>query len=204
MSIKLATNEKIIKQYNYATTREGLINKRITKNSVTVTNKRIIKTDVCDKNGYEKLSVSQINVKDITGICTKTCSNFNFLFLIFGILFGLWGLPTFFSSFSDGEFLFGPFLIGAILIAVSAFLIYKFIKSRKNVLLCDFIIANRTNSAMSLGAASYNSLFHRANTLGHAGFLKIVVDATVAKEFVSEIGAILMDIQNEVVEDAAE
>lgn len=228
MSIKLATNEKMIKEYAYATTREGIINKRVTQNSLLVTNKRIIKTDICDKTGWEKKDVSEISVDAITGVRTKSSSSFKFIFLVIGIIVGIIGLVSFFSSFQqvtesvpvENEYEYeygygyqqeyemvtttkvqwGLIVLAVLLIGLAAVCIYKFIKSRKNVLLCDFVVADRVNTAMCLGAVSYNSLLSRFAISGKSRFIKIVVDGEIAKEFASEIGAILIDIKNGAIE----
>ena len=54
MAIKLSNNEQIIKEYSYATTTEGIINKVTTQNSLIVTNKRIITINVQGITGKKK------------------------------------------------------------------------------------------------------------------------------------------------------
>jgi hypothetical protein len=208
MSIKLAKGEVPVKKYDYATTHEGFFNKRKTSNSLIVTNKRIIKSDACTKTGYENISLSEIAVEDVSGIRTRMSSSFKFFYLFWGIVFSL--ITFFFITmmpklFRGGSGMF-VMLIGLVVFGgLAALFIYKFIKSRKNVLVCDFIVGNRLNNAMSMGAVSFRSIFNAANrTNGKSSFVKIVVDASVARDFVNEIGAVLIDIKNGNIETEAE
>ena len=191
MTVKLAANEKIVREYNYARTREGFINKRITKNSLLVTNKRIIKMDTCDKTGYSAADISEILVEAITGLNTKTSSRFKFGLLIAGIVAALIGLVLLISSSGNAA----PIVFGLIAMAIGGLFIYRFVKSRRNVLNCNFIVADRINNAMYMGAATYNSLFSALRVSGKSKFVKIVVDGAVAEAFASEIGALLLDIK---------
>lgn len=200
MSIKLAANEKIIRKYDYATTREGIINKRITQNSLVVTNKRIIKTDVCNRTGYERINTSEIAVDSITGVRTSATSSFKFIYLVLGIICGLLALLYIGIALSDMETLGGLVVLFLAFGALSGFSIYKFIRSRINTMVCNFVIADRINSAMQLGAISFSSISSRFNVSARPAFVKIKVDAAVAKKFVEEIGAVLIDINNGVVE----
>lgn len=216
MSIKLARNETVIKEYNYATTTEGLFNKRETKNTVIVTDKRIIKRDVCEKSGYEKVENNEIAIGAVTGVTAKASSSFKFIFLVLGIIFGIAGFFMVTGSFysetrydyelsktiTENKVNFGSLLFALIFLALAAFLIYKFVTSRMNVLICDFTVADRTNVAMSAGSASYNSIFSRFFISGRSKFVRIVVDAAIAKEFVDEIGSIILDVQNGLTEQS--
>ncbi len=196
MAIKLSSNEQIIKEYSYAYSTEGLINKVTTKNSLIVTNKRIIKRDVCDKVGHEKINTSEIPVKSITGISTSMSSSFKLIYLVLGIIFGLIGLISLIGAGSGDEDAVGGAIFAALLfIALAALCIYLFIKTRANMLICSFIIADRTTPAMFLGKATVGGLFSRFTSVAQSGYIRIVVDADVAKEFVNEIGALISDIQ---------
>ena len=192
MSIKLANNEQILKEYAYATTTEGLINKRTTNNSLIVTNKRIIKKDICNKTGYEKINVSEIPVSAVTGVDVKMSSSFKFILLLLGIVFAIAGLACM-AGIEDSE---GAAAIMMILfLAIAVLCIYKFAKTRSNVLVCTFMVADRINAAMFLGKISFHSIFSRFNVSGQSSLIKVVVDANVARDFVNEIGAMLVDIK---------
>ena len=195
MSIALSNNEKIIKEYAYASTHEGLINQRTTQNSLTVTNKRIIKTDICEKKGYEKISVSEISVDAVTGLTAKTSSSFKFKFLVFGIILGFFGLFLLMGPLNEGDTTTTMILLSLPLLAGAAFCIYKFINTRHNVLVCTFIVSERINSAMNLGAFSFNSFLPNFSAAGKSAFVKVVVDGSVAKNFVNEIGALIVNIK---------
>lgn len=198
MFIKLATNEKVIKKYDYATTQEGIINKRTTEQSLIVTDRRVVKVESCDKVGYQKKNVSEIPVDSITGVHAKSSSSFKFSYLVWGIISAIVGLMMLFTGDSDDKET-ASVIFGIVLVALAAFLIYLFVKSRRNVLICNFVVADRTNHALNLGGVSTNTLFGRfANfhSMGHSKFIKIVVDAKVADELVREIGALLIDIKS--------
>ena len=192
MSVKLSNNERIIKEYAYATTTEGLINKRTTNNSLIVTNKRIIKKDVCDKAGYEKINVSEIPVRAVTGVDVKMSSSFKFILLLLGIVFAIAGLVCI-ANLEDAEG--GAVIMMLLFWGIAALCIYRFIKTRSNVLVCTFTVADRVNAAMFLGQISFHSIFSRFNVSGRSSLIKVVVDANVARDFVNEIGALLVDIK---------
>ncbi|MBE6535270.1 MAG: hypothetical protein E7677_01425 [Ruminococcaceae bacterium] len=201
MSIKMAENEQIIKEYAYATTREGgFFNKRITKNSLIVTNKRIIKKDECEKSGYQKNSISEISVGSISGMNTKTSSSYKFVFVVLGVLFAISAIVCIAGLSKDSSMII-PMLISG---ALSALFIYLFIKNRFNALTCTFIVLDRVNTAMSINGYSFNSLTSRFSVSSKSSFVKIVVDANVCNDFVNEIGALVIDIQNGIYDNISE
>ena len=196
MSVKMSNNEYIVKQYDYATTTVGLINKRETHSSLIITNKRIIKKENCDKMGYEKLNVSEIPVNAITAVNTKMSSGFKFAYLVWGIILALSGLITFIAGCNAEDNAVLPIILGLAFMVGGGFLIYKFFTARVNAVVYTFVVADRLNIAMSSGSVSFNNLFPVFNLFNTPKFVKVVVDANTAKDMVNELGAWILNIQD--------
>ena len=119
-------------------------------------------------------------------------SSFKFILLLLGIVFAIAGLACM-AGIEDSE---GSVAIMMLLfLGIAAFCIYKFIKTRTNVLICTFMVADRVNAAMFLGQVSFHSIFSRFHISGQSSLIKVAVDANVARDFVNEIGALLVDIK---------
>lgn len=196
MSIKLAANERVIKTYNYAKTREGIINKRITNNTLIVTNKRVIKKDVCDKEGYQKTTITQIPTRAISGINARATSGFKFIFLVLGIVFALAGFINLISSVFGNSRAAAGIVLFLIFGGLSGLFFYLFKTKRINSVTCTFTVSERINTAMGVGAFTFNSATSRFKVSGASSFFRIFVNASEAYAIVEEIGAIIADIQD--------
>ncbi len=168
MELKLAQGESIVKSWDYSIAGGVGRQKRKRKDNLTITNKRIIHSAYSDLD----LSCEEVYVKDAKAINASYARNGSFL-AILKIVFGI---------------IFTICIIGIILKAFSIRWIKDGIDDlRACSLTLDVKTAGSEGSTLSLLAAG--ALIKRLTV----GKFKVKVNKEMAKEIVSEIGAIVLD-----------
>ena len=199
--LRLANNEKIVKNYDYSTVTQGIFNKEVTQNSLTVTNKRVVLQSVSNHVAARKeIPVSAAEYVDATFakngrslLKTILCGILTIAFLVvFFVLNGKLNQASDAVGSYGAEADFGGIAL-IMLIPAAIALIFTII----NVLIYIF----------SLGGAVLITIGGRRSevtllTLGASNMvegkgsdsIKIKVDRNVSETMVNELGAVIMDI----------
>lgn len=175
MSIITAAGEQIIKEWNYASTKNGKVS---TDYSLTVTNKRVVSM-AADKNNIER---QEIPVGNVTGIHTVCAKQQKFPAGIILIAVGVAALIILciLKLFMIGCLLgIAIILIGIILILVSIFSSEHF--------LTVIIYTSRESEELSINV---NSAFaHKKDSEQN---IKVKVNEAVARDIVQCLGVLLL------------
>ena len=169
----LANNEKILKDWDYATVKSGIHH---TKRSLIVTNKRLIH-EVRSTRDITRQEVPVENVKALNMSSAKRISVPAVIAIIVGVLLAIAGVVVKFAT--DAEMVaMVPFLVvGVILVVVGIFCLKK----------GAFTIEIMTNGCASVYGGS-SSIVSKKNAN-----VKIKVNLTVANEIIESLGTILLD-----------
>lgn len=210
MSVSLAKNERVIKEYEYANMSVvGIGKKSATTKKLTVTNKRIIHQESTAGIGTERISTTEMPVKDAKYVNAYYGSkSFGFLLklgiyvLIFTV--GLVYLLLASDTSLEGGMLALVACLG--IIGVVAIILYFVIKDRSVI----FSIRTDTHITPAMQASSKaeslltKGIFARLRSAdrGLTINVKVKVNQKVAKELVEELGAVILEAQN--AEDPAE
>ena len=197
MSLKLANGENIVKQYDYAKTKKGLLS---IQSRLIVTNKRVIEEKVCDAKRNERVVRSEIPIEKAKYVSTRFKREGNLLWLIiaiFGLILFIGGLIS--SSSSEDSSPALP-LIGIVVLALG---IGLFIFLRKSAVTCVISSDRLVVPAMTFSSATKRFLF-KSHVAANNEVLKIDVDPAVALEMVDELGAVILDARCNVSENEEE
>ena len=204
MSIRLSENEKIIKEYDYASVGlKGVANASHTSKSLTITNKRIIHREIGAGIGNEKIRTTEMPIEAAKYVDTfYGMKSFNFL-LILGVLLSLVALVALVGL--PGMAKLVAFVLFAVLAAV-CFIIYKF--KKEYVITCNISTDTRVTPAFRCSSMSGSTIsgrltaaLKRANRRMTIN-IRVKVDKDVAKAMADELGSIIADAQAGVCFDA--
>ena len=183
MTLMLAKNEVIIKRFDY-TTRKIKNSKR----SLIVTNKRVI-SEIMDRNSVirKEIPVSEAEYLSTSYANTKPSLIASILFLILAIVAGIVGwkvdLPVLYMNYALYGFA-GLFLLLAIIFLV------KFFKNKAASVEITISGKKMETQVFSLGSSNMSSK-------SKAKDLKIQVDRSQSIAMVNELGAVLIDVRNQ-------
>ncbi len=183
MTLMLAKNEVIIKRFDY-TTRKIKNSKR----SLIVTNKRVI-SEIMDRNSVirKEIPVSEAEYLSTSYANTKPSLIASILFLILAIVAGIVGwkvdLPVPYMNYALYGFA-GLFLLLAIIFLV------KFFKNKAASVEITISGKKMETQVFSLGSSNMSSK-------SKAKDLKIQVDRSQSIAMVNELGAVLIDVRNQ-------
>ena len=179
MPIKLASTEKLVREYHYATVHYGRNQKNDVSKSVIVTDKRIISREERLKKGRESIVTEEVPISAVKYVNTLYGRTSKKLLLVLSII---------------------CFCTLVLLPLGIAFLV-GYLRSRKSSVSCEFLTDAYITGIFSMDSASYNSKIaakeakkkHKSRKA-----MKIVVDVDdrVARDFVEEIGALILDYAN--------
>lgn len=204
--LRLANNEKIVKNYDYSTVSTGFFKKEVTQNSLTVTNKRIVLQSVSNHVAARKeIPVSSAEYVDATFakngrslLKTILCGLLTVAFLVvFFILNGKLNE----SEILEAESAFNPIALVmlvpaaiALILTVINALIYVF--SLGGAVLITIGGRRQEVELLTLGASNM------VDSKGSES-IKIKVDRNVSETMVNELGAVIMNINDGSYEEAA-
>lgn len=193
MSVKLAPNEKVIRNYAYGTTEtsKGLRSK-VSSKSLIITNKRIIHQTVSRGTGSESISISDMPVSAAKYVDTSFGKK---SFTIFAILAGICFLLM--IAMFTGKIWGGG--IAALAFCGIFVALYIFIKTYS--LTCEIksqaVIYTPLYISTEKGSNSFFSAFFRANrNPGGKLRVKITVNPEVAKEMAEELSSVIIAVAN--------
>ena len=171
--MKLATDEHIIKTYNYASV--GKLSETLTVTSARV----ILSTEGKKPDGSTLLTTEEVGIKSIDKVQGFVASKRNILFLIF---MALCLIAAGFTYIKEMHY--------AISIALAVvgllFLLFYFLSKKVSFVVELMLSASRGNMSMSAAIGTLRSKKVKKN-------VKIKVDERVAIEIIEEIGALIVD-----------
>ena len=170
----LAKNEKIIKEWEYASVKAG---GHTTKKTLTATNKRIIH-EVRSSRDITRDEVNLENVKALSMSSAKRISIGAVIAIIFGAFLLLAGLVLNFAADMEATLTVAMMVIGVIVIIIAIFFLKK----------AAFTLEIKTDGSSSIYAGSSNIVASNKNTT-----VEIKINLTVANDIIETLGAIILD-----------
>lgn len=186
--MKLAQNEKIIREWNYADTKQGTVK---TNSKLVVTNKRII-SESEDRFVVDR---KEIPVSSVKSISTSNLHNSNilaYLWIIIGALGILFGFVQLANEM--GEVVLPIIIIGVIAIVIGISLL-----NRGAFTLLIYTSALEADAlAMALGRTNALAIAKKGSRI------KVRIARAVVDEMLDTIGALILDIQEGVYDEVEE
>ena len=185
--LRLANNERIVKNYNYSTVTKGVFKKETTQNSLTITNRRIVLQSLSPRSAARKeIPVSAAEYVDAT--FAKNGRS-----LAKTIISAILTIALFVAYFTLGEQLgemVTYILIPAALALVATIInIFVYIFSLGGAVLIT--IGGRRSEVTLLTLGASNMVEAKGSES-----MKIKVDREVSATMVNELGAIIMNIND--------
>ncbi len=194
MSIKLAKDEVIVKQYDYSKTQSGALGIR---SHLIVTNKRVIEEKVCDVKRNERVVRSEMPIDRAQYVKTKFRREGNFAWLIMALI-GIALMMMGIVLKSDSK---GIFIVLGLIVAALGFILFVFV--RKSTVTCTISSDKLVVPTLALTSSTRRLILkHHVGT--NNDVLAIKVNPEVAFEMVNELGAVILEAQNYVAEEAVE
>lgn len=191
MEFRLAEGERIVKEYDCATARvKGKNGKQTVNSTLVVTNRRVVQRNMLtDKKmlsiANKEIPISAVKFVDVS--YTKMHATGIFLFLallsllaaVFFVVDGKEDIGFFFSS-----------------LALFCFVMHFAVKKSGKIVTLEFVLATdiKKNFSISHGATS-GVLGKRSSS---TKVMNVTVDEEVAFALVQELGAVILDAQNDV------
>ena len=170
----LAKNEKIIKEWEYASVKAG---GHTTKKTLTATNKRIIH-EVRSSRDITRDEVTLDNVKSLSMSSAKRISVGAVIAIIFGAFLLLAGLVLNFTADMESALTVAMMVIGVIVIVIAIFFLKR----------AAFTLEILTSGCSSIYAGSSNIVSSKKNTT-----VEIKINLGVANDIIETLGAIILD-----------
>ena len=185
--LRLANNEKIVKNYDYSTLSRGFFKKHIVQNSLTVTDKRVVLQSVSEHSiSRKEIPVSSAEYIDAS-YATKGRS------LLATILTGILMIACLIMSF---VFKSDTIDVGALMLIPAALF---FVLTVINLLKFIFALGGAVVVVIGGRRPEINLISLGASTMIEgkgAASMKIKVNREIAPVMVNELGAVIMDINN--------
>ena len=179
--MQLSKNEQIVREWDYATSKSGMIDLNKTQATLTVTNKRIIH-DVRNKLEISRTEVQLKDVKTVHLTQTKKSMVGPIMAIILGIIIAIVGVVLMTSAEETAVIGLIPVLIGA-LIAIKGFLSLRGGAFTLNLYTYDF-----SEESMTIGARGGQGLGKKNKSK-----IKVIVNNDIAAEIVDSLTAIILD-----------
>ncbi|MBO7302736.1 MAG: hypothetical protein J6U68_00950 [Clostridia bacterium] len=201
MSIQLANDEKIIRQYDYATaTSKGLASSTRSK-TLIVTNKRIIHKEVSEGNNTAAVNMSEMPVKSAKFVNTSFKRVGYPMLVVIAIILAFMSIMMLVAS---GEMrgdeatiftVFGVlFLIGAVVCVV------LYIKIKNYLFACTIDTDTHVTPAFGVssmsGSTRTRGLFHALGSANRSFAIKVKIDSDVAQQMANELGYVIAAAAN--------
>ncbi len=174
--MKFATDEKVLKTYNYATV--GKVS-----DTLTVTNKRVIlSTEGKLSDGSKIHTTDEMMLESVERVSSALATRRNVLFLILTFLFAVIGV----ALFAINRYAIGGVGLGVALIFLLVFFFYK---DKSFYLVLTSGIYEGMDIAVSVGN------WQRKKS---KKTVKVRVDEAIASELIDEIGSIIVEAKAKV------
>ena len=180
--MQLSKNEQIVREWDYATSKSGMIDLNKTQATLTITNKRLIH-DVRNKLEISRTEVQLKDVKSVHLTQTKKSMAGPIVMIVLGIILAIVGVVLATTS-KDTAVIIGfiPLLLGA-LIAIKGFMSLRGGAFTLNLYTYDF-----SEESMTIGARGGKGLGKKNHSK-----IKVIVNNDVAAEIVDSLTAIILD-----------
>lgn len=177
--MQLSTNEQVVREWDYATSKSGMIDLNKTHATLTVTNKRIVH-DVRNKLEISRTEVQLKDVKTVHMTQTKKSMVGPVLAIILGIVLAIVGLV-----------LMGQMGTAALIItAIGAIIaIVGFFRLRGGAFTMHLFTYGGSEESMAIGVSGGTNLGKKKN----ASKIKVFVNNDVAFDIVESLTAIILD-----------
>ena len=173
--MKLATDEKILKTYNYATV--GKVS-----DTLTITNKRaILSTEGKLSDGSKVHTTDEMMLESIERVSGALATKRNMLFIVLAVILAALSIVLF-AAAEAGVVSFLPLVVAAIFVAV------YFLNKKRSFYL---VLTSRIREGMDISVAVGNWQRKKTNKA-----IKVKVDEAVASEIIDEIGSIIVEAKN--------
>ena len=180
--MQLSTNEQVVRQWDYATSKSGMIDLNKTQATLTVTNKRIVH-DVRNKLEISRTEVQLKDVKTVHLTQTRKSMVGPIAMIVVGILLVLIGLVVGMADESMAALTPVLVIIG-IVIAVIGLL-----KMRGGAFTLNLYTYGTSEESLSIGVSGGTNLGKKKN----ASKIKVFVNNDVAFDIVECLTAIILD-----------
>lgn len=210
MALKLASDERIIRNYEYATSSVGKGRKSSSsKKSLTITNKRIIHTQGGVGKNSEQISQQEVPISQVDSVETTYAKQKYPRYLIWGIVCLIVGLVLLIRWFSDGAGSYVLPIIAILAVGAGIALVVVYTKKGSYVLSCvigtigEGLTPLLAFSTESVGLNSGKSPRRRRKK---SRKLKVMVsvDNEVVLTLAEELGAVILDAQQGIVSSSIE
>ena len=170
--MKFATDEQVLKTYNYATV--GKVS-----DTLTVTNKRVILSTEGKLSDGSKIHTSdEMMLESVERVSSALATKRNILYLILAFIFAVGGVALF--------TMVSTFVVPALLLAVAvAFIIAFFVVKQRSFYL---VLTSGIYEGMDISVSVGNWQRKKSKKT-----VKVRVDENIASELIDEIGSIIVE-----------
>ena len=205
MSIQLANDEKIIRQYEYATAQSWGLAATNRSKTLVVTNKRIIHKEVSEGTNTAAVNMSEMPVKAAKYVNTSFKRMGYPIFLVLAILFGIasvFMLATAFGSVDanhEDEAVM-MFVMAFFSAAFCAAFVVLYLKKKDYLFACTIDTDTHITPAFGVSSMSGSSrtrgIFHFFGSANKSFAIKVKVNSEVAQQMANELGYIVAAAAN--------
>lgn len=179
--MQLSTNEQVVREWDYATSKSGMIDLNKTHATLTVTNKRIVH-DVRNKLEISRTEVQLKDVKTVHMTQTKKSMVGPVLAIILGIVLAIVGFVTL-SPDMLGDVAWALVAVGVIIAIIG------FLRLRGGAFTMHLFTYGVSEESMAIGVSGGTNLGKKKN----ASKIKVFVNNDVAFDIVESLTAIILD-----------
>lgn len=182
--MQLSKNEQVVRQWDYATSKSGIVDLNKTQATLTVTNKRIVH-DVRNKLEISRTEVQLKDVKTVHLTQTRKSMVGPMLLIVLGIVLAIVGLVL---MLGDSDFA----IIGALPLVLGALIAIKgFLSLRGGAFTLNLYTYDASEESMTIGASGGKGLGKKNKSR-----IKVVVNNDVAADIVDCLTAIILDAKD--------
>ncbi len=187
--LKLANSEEIVKNYDYSTVTKGLFKKRITQNSLTVTNKRVV-LQSCSETSATRKEIPVSSAEYVEASYATQGGSF-IPAIVLGALTLIFLVLYFVFDSQEGSQMTAIFMLplAAISFIFGIICLVRYLLSLGGAVVVTIGGRRPEINLLSLGA-------HTAAGEKASKFLRLKVNLSVATGMVDELGAVLMEINH--------
>ena len=188
--MQLSKNERVVRQWDYATSQSGAMDLNKTRATLTVTNKRIVH-DVRNKLEISRTEVQLKDVKTVHLTQTKKSMAGPVMMIILGLVFIAVGAAMLAGLVPmEGQ----AAIIGAIPLFLGVLIAFKgFLSLRGGAFTLNLYTYDSSEESMTIGARGGSGLGKKNNSK-----IKVIVNNDVASEIVDSLTAIILDAKDHV------
>ena len=177
--MQLSTNEQVLRQWDYATSKSGMVDLNKTQATLTITNKRIIH-DVRNKLEISRTEVQVKDVKSVHMTQTRKSKVGPIMKIVLGIIIAIVGIII--ASSAEVAALIPVFLIlGGI------FVVWGILSLRGGALTLNLYTYDTSEESLTIGASGGKGLGKKNKSK-----IKVIVNNDVAYDIVESLTALIL------------